>query len=103
MLSKRFDTTFTNSRMVWYEESAELIELISFKGHIQQLNAELSQSLGLTFTKGYSIWCPLETNVEQGDELVSGSNTYTVKAIKKFNIGVNKHTQLFVGKVESYG
>ena len=107
MINKRFTTKFTNSRMVWSGEYSEIDEANEFYGHIQQMTAELTESLGLTFTKAYTIWCPLNTDVAVGDRLVSGDNEYedeyNVKAIKDLLVGSNKHKQLFVEREESYG
>lgn len=103
MINKRFTTKFTNSRMVWSGEYSEIDEANEFYGHIQQMTAELTQSLGLTFTKAYTIWCSLDTDVAVGDELESGGYKYTVRAIKDLLVGNNKHKQLFVEREESYG
>jgi hypothetical protein len=89
--------------MVWTGEVAELASNLNFFGHIQQANAELTQSLGLTFTKAFSVWCPLSTDVLEGDEIVGDGGTFVVKAIKNLSIGLNKHKQLFVEKKETYG
>lgn len=103
MITNRYTTQFANSRMVWSGEYSEIDDANVFYGHIQQVNAELSQSLALTFTKAYSIWCPLNTDVQAGDNLTSGGETYTVKAIKELAVGNNKHKQLFVEKQDLYG
>lgn len=103
MINKRFTTKFANNRMVWDGEYSEIDEANEFYGHIQQMSAELSQSLALTFTKAYTIWCPLNTDVEQGDVITNSGNSYNVKAIKDLLVGSNKHKQLFVEKEESYG
>lgn len=89
--------------MVWYEESAELNESLDFYGHIQQASAQLTQSLGLTFTKAYVIWCPLDTDVVAGDIIEADGISYNVKAIKDLLVGINKHKQLFVEKQQQYG
>lgn len=98
MINKRYNTTFSNQRMVWYDEYTELQEASSFNGHIQQASAELSESLGLTYTKAYVIWCSLNAPVEIGDQLTSGK-TYIVRAIKDLLVGNNKHKQLYVETV----
>lgn len=103
MINTRYTTKFTNGRMVWDGEYSEIDEANWFYGHIQQTTAELTQSLALTFTKAYTIWCKLNTDVEVGDELESGSNKYIVRAIKDLLVGKNKHKQLFVEKQEKYG
>jgi len=103
MIEKNFTTTFSNSRMVWYEESAEMDDSLGFNGHIQQVSAEVAQSLGISFTKAFQIWCPIGTDVVEGDELVGGGYTYNVKAVKTLNLGRNPHKQVFVERQENYG
>ena len=88
--------------MVWYDESCSEQANISFKGHLQQATAELAQSIGTTFTKTYSLWCPYNTDVQQGDKLTSGSDIYMVRAIITRLVGSNKHLELIVEKEESY-
>lgn len=102
MLANKFTTIFSNKRMIWYEENSELEDYMSFKGHIQQTNPELSESLGLSFTKSFTVWCPLSTDVIVGDELSSGDNEYLVRAIKDFKIGNNQHKQLFIERTEDF-
>jgi hypothetical protein len=96
MIAKNYNTTFTNERMVWYDEYAELDDTASLNGHLQQASAELSESLGLTFTKAYVVWCGLNTAVEVGDQITADSTTYIVRAIKDLLVGNNKHKQLYV-------
>jgi len=99
MISKRYNTTFTNERMVWYDEASELEEETAFTGHLQQAGAELSESLGLTFTKAYVVWCSLNTDVEVGDQIGAIGKTFIVRAIKDLLVGNNKHKQLYVETV----
>ncbi len=96
MIGKKYNTTFTNERMIWYDESAELEEAVAFKGHLQQASAELSESVGLTFTKAYVIWCSLNTSIEVGDQIKANNKTFVVKSIKDLLVGNNKHKQLYV-------
>ena len=103
MINKKFKTYFTNSRMVWYEEEAELDTTVGFYGHIQQISPEVATSLGISYTKGFQIWCPVNTDVIEGDELKNENDTYNVKGIKTLNLGLNKHKKVFVEKVQQYG
>lgn len=102
MINRFFTTLFTNKRMVWYEEAGEEQTSITFYGHIQQASPDLAQSLGMTYTKTFIIWCPLATNVSVGDNLVNGSYTYSVKSIIERSVGTNTHLELVVEKDESY-
>ena len=103
MIEKRFTTQFTMKRMVWTGDSSSLVDSASFKGHLQQTSVELAQNLGLSFTKSFSIWCSLNTDVKAGDELYNDEVQYTVKEIQELLIGGNKHKQLIVERTESYG
>jgi len=98
MIDKFYSTLFTNSRMVWYEEFAEREDMVGFYGHIQQTSASLTQSLGLTFTKTFTIWCPLDTDVIEDDEIINNNVSYIVKFVKDLLVGNNNHKQLIVEK-----
>lgn len=103
MINQKFNTIFTNSRMLWYEDEAELQSAVGFYGHIQQLGAEAATSLGIAWTKAYKVWCPIGTDIQEGDEIGEGGNTYNVKGVKSLDLGNNKHKELYVEKIESYG
>jgi 2-phospho-L-lactate guanylyltransferase (CobY/MobA/RfbA family) len=96
MIQRFYDKTFTNKRLVWYEETSELQDYSSFKGHLQQLGAEDAESLGMAWTKSFKIWCDIDTDIEVGDEIAEGSKSYTIKAIKILDMGGNKHKELYV-------
>ncbi len=93
-----FDKTFTCKRMSWSGDSSGEISKTSFAGHLQQAAAELAQSLGLAFTRTFTIWCAIGTDVEEGDTLGYDGETYSVKAIMVRNYGENQHLQLIVQK-----
>lgn len=101
MIQDFYITPFTVKRASWTEDgegnkqSAE-ITITTFSGHIQQANAELVQSLGLTLTKSFSVWCPLNTDVLEGDTLEASSGLYSVKAKQRNAVGDNKHLELIV-------
>lgn len=101
MINDFYQTLFVIKRNAWTEDEdgnafSGLAEVAQFMGHIQQASADLVESLGLTFTKSFSIWCPVDTNLEEGDILETVQGNYSVKAIKKFDIGSNKHIQAVV-------
>ncbi|MFA5050956.1 MAG: hypothetical protein WC499_02475 [Patescibacteria group bacterium] len=92
---------FVIYRSVWATDEdgnsySEEQEVGSFNGHIQQAQAEDIQNLALTFTKAFSIWCPVDTAVLEGDTLESVDGVYSVKAIQKYDTGGNTHLQLVV-------
>ncbi|TXH44816.1 MAG: hypothetical protein E6Q97_32165 [Desulfurellales bacterium] len=92
-------TTFTAKRMVWATDGSgnkysALENIASFNGHMQQSSMELAQSLNLQFTKAYTIFCSTTEDVAEGDQLVSGGFTYTVKTKQEFLNGDNAHLEL---------
>lgn len=106
MISDFYKTTFTVSRSVWTTDgsgnpiSAEA-EQGTFSGHIQQAQAgssaaALSEHLGLSFTKTYIIWCPVSTDVREGDTLSDGTNAYSVRGKQRNAVGTNQHLELVV-------
>ena len=40
------------------------------------------------------IWCPFDADVSEGDQLLSGAFTYTVKSKQEFTNGDNAHLEL---------
>lgn len=99
MINDFYTTQFTVSSMIWYEDSSELETSLTFMGHIQRMSPELSENLGLTFTKACVIWCPLSTQVQAGDVLTAGLYQYNVRATKEFAMGGNSHLELFVERI----
>jgi len=99
MISRFYNTTFTVQRQTWSGDSSALVSQSSFVGHIQQGTPEnLQEHVGLRFSKAYTIWCPAATNVQEGDRLSEGGNTYDVRFLINRNIGVNGHLEVIVEK-----
>jgi hypothetical protein len=101
MINDFYQKLYVTRRPSWTTDEegnaySEIAEVSQFYGHIQQASPELVESLGFTFTKLYSIWCPVNSDVETGDILLSTDGQYSVKAIQENNIGDNKHLQLVV-------
>ncbi len=105
-----FTTTFTVVRDVWTGSGATKKSTQSnvgtFLGHIQQADAELTESLGLSFTEAYRIWASRDADVEEGDTLQAGNNTYSVKAINKRTYAAgreqNQHLEIMVELNKDY-
>lgn len=98
MIEWFYTRTFSNKRLVWYGNEGSYDENLSFKGHLQQLTAEEGQTLGMTWTNSFKIWCPLNTDVEEGDILTEGGTDYKIRAIKRLEVGNNKHLELYAEK-----
>jgi hypothetical protein len=108
MINDYFDKLFVIKRNSWLEDNegnsySILAEISQFMGHLQQADARLLQSLGLTLTNSYSIWCPFDTGILAGDILMSSYGNFSVKAIQKFDIGNNKHIQIVAQLDETVG
>jgi len=100
MIDRLFTTTFNVERMEWGDDSAGLTDLDPITGHIQQMRPELTTQLGLSMTKTYIIWCSVDADVQEGDTLTNGSDSYSVKAMQINNYGQNPHKELTVEKNE---
>jgi len=101
MISDFFTTSFTVKRPTWKtdgqdNEYTEKEEAGAFLGHLQQAQAELVQNLGLSFTKAYSVWCAFGTDVKEGDTIVAGDVSYSVRAKRDHMVGSNEHVELVV-------
>lgn len=106
MIEEFFTTLFTITRPIWKIDNlnnsySEEEVITTFSGHIQQASAELAQNLALSFSKTYSVWCPVSTNILEGDTITTTTQIFSVRAIIDNAIGDNKHKQLVV-QLESY-
>ena len=84
--------------MVWTGDSGAESVVATIAGHLQQASPELALQFGLVYTKTFRVWFPVDANVVEGDTLVSGSITYSVKAVQQNNVGANTHLELIVQK-----
>lgn len=101
MIEKFFTTTFEVNRAEWKTDESsnqysELVTIGTFLGHLQQASAQLAENLGLNMTKTFTIWCPVDTHVIEGDSIETYEAIYTVRAIQKNNTGVNQHLEIVV-------
>lgn len=99
MINEWFNKLFVIKRNTWLTDEynnqySEETEVGQFMGQLQQASAELVQNFALTFTTAYSIWCPLNTDVRVGDVLYSVVGNFSVKAVQKFENGINRHTEI---------
>ena len=101
MLDQHFTTEFTVRRSVWTEDEddnkySEEQVIGTFLGHIQQAQADLVQNMGLSLTRPYKILASLNTDIVSGDTVESNDGMYSIKAIKKVELGLNPHLVLVV-------
>ncbi|QDP67608.1 MAG: hypothetical protein Tp172MES00d2C118482111_2 [Prokaryotic dsDNA virus sp.] len=99
-ISRLYTTTISNTRQVWSGNLSSDTAVGSFSGHVQQARPELAESLGETWSKVFSIWCAVGTDVSEGDKLTIASGnyagTYHVQQIQKNAVGINAHLELVV-------
>lgn len=99
MIDRFFTTTFTTKRQTWSGDSSSLVEQEDFIGHLQQgVSKTYQENIQFRFSKAWTIWCPADTDVQEGDRLEEGSNTYDVKFVIDRNLGRNRHLELIVEK-----
>jgi len=102
-IQRFFTKSFTITRMVWTNESSSEISQGTVKGHLQQLIDDETQHLGLAFTKSFRLWCSVDSDIQEGDTIDDGLDTYSVKAINKRNYAVgslNQHLEVFIERDE---
>jgi hypothetical protein len=92
-------TTFIVRRMVWGEDveeneysSEQSVGTVT--GHSQQMSMQLAESLKLTFTKSFSIWVPIDADVQEQDVLIADDYAYHVKNVQVFDWGAQRHKEL---------
>lgn len=66
-------------------------------GHIQELNAEARQMLGIIEEKGWEAWFPVDTDLKENDIVVDEHGmVYKVRETVKKDYGVNQHLQVIL-------
>lgn len=103
-LERLFTTTFTIRRQVWSVDGndndvSEEAVIGTFKGYRQQADAEFVANMDLTYVKPHTIWCPVDTAVENGDMIVSSFGDEIVKSIQINRDGRNSHLELMTSQV----
>ena len=97
-ISDFYTTTFSVKRMIWTNESSSEIVQGTFLGQLQQAETELAEQFRMDFTRSFKVWCALDTDIEDGDTLTVGSDTYSVKAHKVYQTGNFQHKLLIIEK-----
>lgn len=95
-IERFYTTTFTVKRFGYTANKGSLSTQGTFEGHLQQEDIERIQNLASKFTVSHSIWCAVGTDVNIGDQLETGGEKYTVRAIQTNNYGDNDHLELLV-------
>ena len=97
-ITSYFTKTFQVFRQVWSNESSSEVEKTSFSGHIQHTNSdEAENQVGIAYTRAFTIWCPIDTNLMIGDRVVDeDGKEYNIKFIQKNDNGSNQHLEASV-------
>lgn len=93
-IQRFFKTTFTIKRQVWTNDTSEESTIGTFKGHKQQTPAEQVAVQGLAYGRSYQVWCPVGTDIKEGDVVNDGSKDYSVRSVNTRDYGINQHLQL---------
>ncbi len=68
----------------------------TFACHIQQASPEETEQIGMRFTEAYKMWCPLNTDIQKGDDVICENSLYKVGGIMERNYGKNQHLEVFM-------
>ncbi len=95
-----FDQDITVSRLS--STSGEKIaysEIATVKGHIQELDAEARQTLGILEERAWSAWFDVSTDIKEQDRITDKNGTvYVVREITKkdYAFGINTHLEVIL-------
>lgn len=66
-------------------------------GHIQQLNKEARERMGIIEERTFIAWFPLEQDIKEGDRLINERNVeYMVKEVTRHDFGINEHLEVII-------
>lgn len=66
---------------------------------LQPLDSEMSIAYGVTMTKGFSCYIPLNADILEKDRLIIDGITYGVKGMRTHNYGSLKHKRAILEMV----
>lgn len=107
MIEKKFTVTFSVIRQVWTTEivgdqtidKSEESNVGTFLGYRQQTTTAYVQGLGLQITRPHTVWCPVDTEVTEGDVISSTYGRDKVRFVQKNPDGANAHKELVVEQI----
>ena len=86
---RRLKTTTGNKKT--YQGTATV------EGHIQELDKEARQLIGILEEKAWEAWFDVDTDVREGDRLTDDEGTiYIAREVVKKDYGVNQHLQVIL-------
>ena len=64
------------------------------EGHIQSLDKEARQLLGIIEEKGWKAWFPVDADINEKDRITDENGVvYEVREVVKKNYGINEHLE----------
>ncbi len=67
------------------------------ESHIQELDREARQRLGIVEERAWILWCDIDEPIEEGDIAIDERGVeYKVKEVTKKDYGVNQHLQVIL-------
>jgi hypothetical protein len=103
MIKNYFKTLFSVYRMVWTGNKSAMQLVGTFYGHLQQ-SQTLTEGLSRgSMTKPFRVWCPVDTDIQEGDNVLEGTSYYNVRGVNQRDFaGRNKHLEVALQKIEDY-
>ena len=97
-----FTTNFTVKRKKWVDDKTTVVQVDTFDGQIQKTDIGLAEQFDTALMKTFTIWANIDINVAEGDTLYDDYYTYSVRAVRRYNIGNNQHTRIIVERKKEY-
>lgn len=95
-----FDQDITVTRLSSVSgEKIAYSEVATVRGHIQELDAEARQALGIIEERAWQAWLGVDTDVVEQDRLTDEAGTvYVVREITKkdYKFGINTHLNVLL-------
>jgi len=89
-----YTTAFTTNRLKT-DQTAYQSKLTGKYCHIQQEGGSPIELQEGAFYSMYNMWCAI-MDIDIGDQVVIGTDTYQVKEVKTFNMGGNPHMEILL-------
>jgi len=101
------DNFYTKEGTIYRREYGEdnkttKTEVESFGCHLQDADPEVSETLGMRHTKAKEMWCDIDTDIKDEDEVEIGSNKYKVRGILNRDYSYcsqNDHKKVYLEQV----
>lgn len=98
MISNFYNVQVVIKRMIYGgsdvgldNNKASLSEIATVDCHLQQASPEYNSTTAESYKIDYLMWCPRDTDLQEGDTILQGSQKYTVRSIQDNVVGHNKH------------